>query len=204
LSTYTCACAQYYAGTNCETATPCHVFPCQNGATCSDSVGSFVFSTYSCACPTGFTGKDCDIDSSTAQEVEDALAAAGVDNSLKQIAVTLVWDVACDLDLHVYEPSGTEIYYSTPGPTADSGTLDTDAGSSAAGSSANGLAVENISWTIGPAGTFRIAVTNFGSCNPGVDYKLYVSIDGVLTVYERTAPSGDNTKIEVATFTWSP
>jgi len=69
---------------------------------------------------------------------------------------------------------------------------------------ANGLAVENISWEIGPAGTYRISVKNVESCTPGVDYNLYVLIDGVMTVYERTTPSGDSTKIEVATFTWSP
>ena len=114
--------------------------------------------------------------------------------------MTLVWDVTCDLDLHVFEPSGTEIWYSNQGPTADSGTQDTDAQSLGA----NGLAVENTSWDTGPAGTYRISVKNYGGCSPEVDYKLYVSIDGVMTVYERTAPAGDETKIEVATFTWSP
>ena len=94
--------------------------------------------------------------------------------------MSLVWDVSCDLDLHVYEPSGTEIYFDNMGPTADSGTQDTDAEEVGE----NGLAVENISWETGPGGTYRISVKNFASCIPGVDYKLYVSIDGVLTVYE--------------------
>jgi hypothetical protein len=132
-------------------------------------------------------------------EVYDALDSAGVDNSVKEIAVTLVWDVYCDLDLHVYEPDGTEIAYYNRGPTANTGTLDVDASTPGA----NGLVVENISWVTAPSGTYRVAVKNYGYCSPGPSYKLYIKIDGSTQVYERQAPSGDNTKIEVASFSWS-
>ena len=52
----------------------------------------------------------------------------------------------------------------------------------------------------GQRGTYTINVKNFGKCKPGVDYKLYVLVNGVTTTYARTAPSGDDAMIEVANF----
>lgn len=130
--------------------------------------------------------------------VVDALADVGVDNSVKQLSVTLVWERNCDLDLHVYQPDGVQIAYFRKGPLSSTGRLDAD--SSSVGS--NGLAVENVSWNTAPAGFYRVAVKNYNGCWPGVDYKLFVQIDGVTTVYERTAPGGDSTKYEVLSFVY--
>ena len=44
---------------------------------------------------------------------------------------------------------------------------------------------------------------NYGNCSPDVDYKLYVQIDGVYSVFDQTAPAGDRTKIEVLSFVYS-
>ena len=121
-----------------------------------------------------------------------------VDNSEKQLSMTLVWYADCDMDIHAWQPDGTEIYYSNRGPHPSTGALDYDTTSNA-----NGLAVENISWITAPAGLYRIGVKNYGSCSPGVDYKLYVQIDGVTSLYERTAPGGDNTMYEVLSFYYS-
>lgn len=41
--------------------------------------------------------------------VNDALIEAGVNNSAKSLAVTLTWENDCDLNLHVWEPSGEEV-----------------------------------------------------------------------------------------------
>lgn len=134
----------------------------------------------------------------TNAQLNNALSDAGVDNSMKQIAVTLAWDRVCDLDLHVFEPSGEEIYYANSN-SAQTGSLDVDAGSP--GNS--GLAVENISWVTAPSGAYRVAVKNYGRCSPGVPYTLYIMIDGTTTTFEGVAPSGDNTKYEVTSFNWS-
>jgi len=132
-------------------------------------------------------------------DVVNALAAVGVDNSDKQLSITLVWYVNCDMDIHAWQPDGTHLYWENKGPLSSTGRLDVDTGEV----NADGLAVENIAWVNAPAGSYRIGVKNYGSCSPGVDYKLYVQIDGVTSLYERTAPGGDNTKYEVLSFYYS-
>ena len=137
------------------------------------------------------------------EQVNNALSDAGVDNSNKQIAVTLVWEVACDIDIHVLEPNGNEIYWNNKGPTADSGELDVDdLGDQNSGIHTSGVAIENVSWVTAPSGTYRIAVVNYGKCEPEINYKIYVQIDGEVTIYDRFAPAGDSTKIEVLSFVW--
>jgi hypothetical protein len=128
--------------------------------------------------------------------VADALLDAGVDNSDKQLAMTLVWFRDCDLDIHAFQPDGAEIYYSNEGPLSSTGRLDTDTSQV----NSAGLAVENIAWISAPSGEYTVAVKNYGYCSPGVDYKLYVQIDGVMSVFERVAPAGDNGKYSVLTF----
>ena len=131
--------------------------------------------------------------------IDQILIDQGIDNSNKEVAVTLAWDRVCDLDVHVFEPSGFEIaWYNSVSP--NTGSLDIDAGSP--GNEA--FAIENVSWTSPPTGCYRVAVRNYGSCSPGVDYKLFIRVDGVTTVYNRQAPAGDNTMYEIANFCWSP
>ena len=77
--------------------------------------------------------------------------------------------------------------------------MDVDAGSPGN----TGLAVENISWVTAPSGTYRVAVKNYGSCSPSVDYTLYIKLDGQMYSYDRVAPAGDNGKYEIVSFTWS-
>ena len=61
----------------------------------------------------------------------------------------------------------------------------------------NGLAVENISWITAPSGNYKISVNNYG-CTPGMDYKLYVQIDGQYIVYEKVASSVKDTVLAVS------
>jgi hypothetical protein len=73
------------------------------------------------------------------------------------VQVTLTWDPAVDLDLHVIEPSGEEIFFANPGPTASGGQLDRD-----------DICVpgtENIFWsTSAPAGNYEVRVHAFSFC----------------------------------------
>merc|ERR1712127_780280 len=132
-------------------------------------------------------------------DVANALAEAGVDNSDKQLSMTLVWYEFNDLDIHAFQPDGEEIYWRNPGPLSSTGRLDKD--SFDVGS--NGLAVENIAWTTAPSGTYRVAIRNGGG-QQNIAYKLYVQIDGVTSVYEGTAPTDSSTKYEVVSFVYSP
>lgn len=148
----------------------------------------FYFGTNTQAKPTPAGGAD----------VDNALAELGVDNSDKQLALTLVWYRNCQMDIHAYQPDGTQIFWDNSGPLTSTGRYDVDSSSI----NSNGLAVENISWTTAPFGLYRVYVVNFAECSPAVDYNLYVKIDGVTTAYEGTSPV-DDTKYEVVSFVYS-
>lgn len=102
------------------------------------------------------------------------------------VQVTLRWDNAADLDLHVFDPSGSEVYYDNPF-VASGGELDVDAN----GTCENNAPVENVFWTSGaaPDGRYDVSVVYFGNC--GVfepsDYVVTVRVDGqVVQTWEGT------------------
>jgi hypothetical protein len=76
------------------------------------------------------------------------------------VRATLTWTGDCDLDLHVVDPSGTEIYYSNPSsPTG--GQLDVD---DIPSSGDTGTHIENVFWPTGgaPRGSYSAFVRNLG------------------------------------------
>ena len=76
------------------------------------------------------------------------------------LRVTLSWDTATDVDLHVIEPGGTEIYYGNrSSPTG--GALDLD---SNAGCGIDGVKQENIYWDLPANGTYTIGVDFWSDC----------------------------------------
>ena len=98
-----------------------------------------------------------------------------------RVQATLRWDNAADLDLHMTEPDGTEIYYGDPGPTATGGFLDFDDN---VGCGTPG-AVENIFWpqSTASSGTYTVWVDTFQAC--GLDappWHLVVKVDGVVVL----------------------
>jgi len=58
-STYTCACAEGYRGTNCQIAIACTPEPCQHGGTCTPTGPN----SHTCACPPGYSGPNCETES---------------------------------------------------------------------------------------------------------------------------------------------
>lgn len=123
----------------------------------------------------------------------DVLADKGVDNSMKEIAVTLVWSGhLCDLDMHIVEPmpGGEELWYNQL-TSSQTGTLDLD---NQAGASEPDVAVENISWLTAPCGAYEIKVRNFAPyrdhvvCNVEIPFQVITQIDGVRTTYDRVTP----------------
>lgn len=92
------------------------------------------------------------------------------------LQVSLSWDKASDLDLHVIDPSNFEIYYSRKTSTSG-GTLDLD---SNAGCSIDHVNNENITWaTAAPSGTYKVLVDNWSSCGQSpINYVVTVTVAG--------------------------
>lgn len=78
------------------------------------------------------------------------------------VQVTLSWDVNSDVDLHVVEPGGDELYYGDES-SASGGKLDLD---SNAACSIDGVRNENVTWPVGqaPRGTYTVRVDYWDSC----------------------------------------
>ncbi|PRY02284.1 DUF6777 domain-containing protein [Allonocardiopsis opalescens] len=108
------------------------------------------------------------------------------------VQVTLQWGSSADLDLHVFEPDGTEIYFGDRGPTSTGGQLDVD---SNVGCNANG-SVENVYWPAGqaPAGDYTVEVDGFSvdGCGGG-DYTLIIRVAGRDDIIETGSVGEDET-----------
>ena len=78
------------------------------------------------------------------------------------VQVSVSWDTLADVDLHVVEPSGEEIFYGNP-VSGTGGTLDLD---SNADCSADGVDNENITWPVGqaPRGSYTVRVDYYSAC----------------------------------------
>ncbi len=78
------------------------------------------------------------------------------------VQVSLSWSTAADVDLHVVDPSGAEIYFAQP-QAQSGGVLDLD---SNAGCAADETRNENVTWPVGgaPVGTYRVLVDYWSNC----------------------------------------
>ena len=102
-----------------------------------------------------------------------AIEAAGGD-----IQVSVTWNTVADVDLHVVEPNGTEIYYGNSS-SGSGGLLDIDANAACGTSS---LRQENIGWDplTAPQGQYKVRVDYWSSCGA-------VQTEYIVTVYLRSA-----------------
>jgi len=100
------------------------------------------------------------------------------------LAFRLVWSGVEDLDLHVREPNGTEIYYNNKGPTATGGRLDKDCNGPCSNQCAS--PIENVYWPTGgaPNGTYQFWVNFYDTCSGSASksFTLYVYVNG--SVYQ--------------------
>ena len=89
-------------------------------------------------------------------------AITTVDLSNADIVATVKWTGASDVDLHVIDGKGQEVYYANP-VTSEGGTLDLD---SNAGCSIDNVNQETISWPQGkaPSGTYTVKVDYYDDC----------------------------------------
>lgn len=112
----------------------------------------------------------------------------GVEVKVGDPQFTLIWDSDVDLDLHVLEPGGTEIYWEEPAGKLG-GELDVD--------DRDGLGPENVYWLTddpdgrkvkgrGPAGDYRWFVhyfAGFGGIDRPTNWKVRVKHNGRVEVF---------------------
>lgn len=79
------------------------------------------------------------------------------------VQISVSWDAPSDVDLHVVEPSGEELYYGHSS-SATGGQLDVD---SNAGCAIDGRQIENIRWPSAPGGSYTVRVDYWDSCGVG-------------------------------------
>jgi hypothetical protein len=103
-----------------------------------------------------------------------------VDTGTGDVQVTLEWGSEADLDLHVIEPDGTEIYFGNRGPTTTGGELDVDANAACGNPDGFPGGVENVFWPPGeaPSGSYQVFVVGYDtSCGDG-SYTLTIRAEG--------------------------
>lgn len=115
---------------------------------------------------------------------EDTIARTG------DVQITLVWNHDSDMDLHVIDPDGTEIYWSNP--TSDSGgQLDID---KIPDEGDFGPHVENVFWPPdgAPPGMYTVFVHHFDSyTGASGSYSLEVRIGGIVVHEEQGSIAED-------------
>ncbi len=119
------------------------------------------------------------------------------------VQVTLRWDSSADLDLHVIDPWGDEIYFSDK-RSQSGGELDVDAN---AGCSTQSYSpVENIFWPSGgaPYGTYNVYVVDYNDCgeNGYTSYEVVVKLDGRVYGTYRGEIHGMRNQQFIVSFDW--
>ena len=112
------------------------------------------------------------------EQVTALLSPNQVNLGTGDVQVTLRWNGSADLDLHVTDPDGAEIWFGAPS-AASGGTLDVDAN---AGCEEQMLRpVENIFWPDGaaPHGAYRVSVVFYQDCDGSgtADYEVTIKTD---------------------------
>jgi hypothetical protein len=114
------------------------------------------------------------------------------------VQVTLRWESSADVDLHVFEPDGSEIYFAEPGPTSTGGQLDVDSNVGCE----QEASVENAFWPTGgaPEGDYRIEVVGYqvDGCGSGA-YTVTATVRGEEVLVE----SGEVGEDEVDSYEFS-
>jgi hypothetical protein len=120
------------------------------------------------------------------------------------VQVSVSWTGASDVDLHVIDPSGEEVYFGNL-TSASGGTLDLD---SNAGCSIDNVNNENIVWPVGgaPSGEYTVLVDYWSDCGVAQsDYVVTIQAEGQepqIFSGSFVGPSSGTTPVEITTFTY--
>jgi hypothetical protein len=121
------------------------------------------------------------------------------------VQVTLNWDSDADVDLHVVDPAGSEIFWGAR-QSASGGQLDLDSNAACAGDNVRN---ENITWPVGsaPQGTYTVRVDYWSACDaPETNFTVLIHSEGQTDLFHgQFTGAGDNggygSGVDIATFT---
>ena len=140
----------------------------------------------------GFTYTGGSVSESTLESVLDS-----IDAGVGEITVSMLWDSDDDLDLHMYTPDGSEIYYSNR--EAGGGTLDVDAN---VGGRTMDNPIENIYFPNPEPGTYTVFIKDYSDRSDGpTDYIVRVTVGGESQTFTGTI-DGSGTEITIVTFVY--
>ncbi len=121
------------------------------------------------------------------------------------VQVTVAWDTEADVDLHLIDPGGSEIYWDNR-QSPSGGQLDLNSNAACA---SDNVRNENITWSVGtaPQGTYTVRVDYWSSCDaPETSYTVLIHNEEEIDIHHGTF-SGDGdfggrgSGVEVVTFT---
>ena len=131
---------------------------------------------------------------------EDTLTAilSSLDAGYGDITISMLWDSEDDLDLHVFTPDGSEIYYGNR--SAQNGYLDVDANTV---SNMMDNPVENVYFDSPVNGDYWIYVNDYEDrSNGATNFLVRITINGESQIYSGTI-DGTTTTLEIAGFTYT-
>ena len=131
---------------------------------------------------------------------EDTLSTilASLDAGYGDITISMLWDSEDDLDLHVFTPDGSEIYYGNR--EAQNGYLDVDANTV---SNMMDNPVENVYFVSPVNGDYWIYVNDYEDrSNGATNFLVRITINGESQIYSGTI-EGTMTTLEIAGFTYT-
>ena len=140
----------------------------------------------------GFTYTGGGISESTLESVLDSVQAG-----VGEITVSMLWNTDDDLDLHMYTPDGSEIYYSNR--SAQGGELDVDAN---VGGRTMDNPIENIYFSDPEPGTYTVFIVDYSDRTDGpTDYIVRVTVGDQSQTFTGTI-DGSSTQIDITTFVY--
>jgi hypothetical protein len=127
-----------------------------------------------------------------------------VDVGTGNVQVSVSWDVDSDVDLHVVDPAGEEIYYGNLS-SSSGGQLDLDSNPNC---EIDGVRNENVTWQdAAPPGTYTVRVDLYAGCDVSpTNYVVTVQVAGQPTrtftgsLTGAGDEGGEGSGVEVATF----
>ncbi len=113
-----------------------------------------------------------------------------------ELQVNLTWNTDADLDIHIFEPDGTHIFWNNT-VSGSGGQLDLDANVNC-----GNVSVENIFWDqVPPTGTYTVSIENFQECSQvESSFIITVTVPGEAPMLFTGAISQADGLLDISTF----